>query len=416
MAEPMTEGPLTGVRIVDMTSALAGPFCTLLLASMGAEVIKIEAPGGRDLARTNPPYVGRSGLHLASSEEDEMSVFLLNRTRNKRSVTLDVKSEAGKEMLYGLVKRSQVFVQNLSDGAVERMGADYETLRAVNESLVYCSIVGVSEDSPYAGLKVMDILVQALSGIMDVTGEPEMPPMRVGIPIGDLCAPLFAVGAILAALRVSERTGLGQKVSVSLVDALTSLVAVEHFDALAKVGIATRSGNSHARLAPFGVYACRDGFVAIAAVMDEWFAPLARAIGRADLVADGRFATRGARADHSGELDKLITAWTKQRSKDEVVRLLFTVAGVPTAPVRAVGEALADESLQRNGTVTALRHPDPCVHVGVAGSGVPWRFSMSTVGLDRPAPRLGADNDTVYGELLGLGPQELAGLRRQKVI
>jgi crotonobetainyl-CoA:carnitine CoA-transferase CaiB-like acyl-CoA transferase len=416
MAEAVIEGPLAGVRVVDMTSALAGPFCTLLLASMGAEVIKIEAPGGSDLARTNPPYVGRDGLHLGSYGADEISVFLLNRTRNKQSITLDVKSPAGKEMLYELVKVSDVFVQNLSDGAVDRMGADYKTLRALNEGLVYCSIFGVSDDSPFAGLKVMDILVQALSGIMDVTGDPGGPPMRVGIPIGDLCGPLFAVSGILAALRVSERTGVGQKVSVSLVDALASLVAAEHFDALSSVGIAARSGNSHSRLAPFGVYPCRDGFVAIAAVMDEWFAPLARAIGREDLVSDERFTTRAARVDHSAKLDELIVTWTKVRSKDEVVRVLFTVAGVPTAPVRSVGDVLTDESLRRSGAIVPLRHPDPTVQVGVAGSGVPWRFSMSPVGLDRPAPRLGADNEAVYGGLLGLGPGELARLRREGVI
>jgi crotonobetainyl-CoA:carnitine CoA-transferase CaiB-like acyl-CoA transferase len=412
----MTEGPLAGVRVVDMTSALAGPFCTLLLASMGAEVIKIEAPWGGDLARTNPPYLGRRGLHLDRTDPDEMSLFLLNRTRNKRSVTLDAKSPTGREILHKLVRVSDVFVQNLSDGAVERMAADYKTLSALNRRLVYCTIDGVSGDSPFAGLKIMDILVQALSGIMDVTGEPGQSPTRVGIPIGDLCAPLFAVSGILAALRVSERTGVGQKISVSLVDALASLIALEHFDALESVGIPVRSGNSHARLAPFGVYPCRDGFVAIAAVLDQWFVPLARAIGREDLISDEHFASRAARADYSAELDEVIVEWTKSRSRDDVVHSLFNVAGVPTAPVRTVADVLRDQSLRQGGAIVALSHPDGSVETDLTGSGVPWRFSMSKVALDRPAPRLGADNDAVYGELLGLDEEALTRLRREKVI
>lgn len=416
MNEPTATSPLAGVRVIDMTYALAGPFCTLLLASLGAQVIKVEAPAGGDLARANPPYLGPNGISLTRSGEDDLSISVLNRNRNKQSITLDLKSEDGRALFHRLIETGDVFVQNLGDGVADRLGADYDTLQRINPRLVYCSIGGLGDDSPFKGLKVMDILVQALSGIMDVTGEPGGPPMRVGIPIGDLCGPLFAVSAILAGLRVAERDGIGQRISVNLVDALAALVAVEHFDALASVGLQIRTGNSHARLSPFGMYRCIDGYIAIAALTDDWFARLAAAIGRSDIVSDARFASRPARVKYSAELDQVIEAWTREQTTDTAVKILLGEADVPTAPVRSVNDVLADESLRASGAVASLRHPDLPVHAPVTGSGVPWHFSVSTVGLRRPAARLGGDNDTVYRELLGLGPDELADLRLRQVI
>lgn len=408
--------PLEGVRVVDMTSALAGPFCTLLLAGLGADVIKIEAPGGSDLARSNAPYIGPSGVHMQPLDPQDLSVFFLNRSRNKRSVTLDAKSPTGRALLYRLIERSDVFVQNLSLSTVERLGADYESLRKINGKLIYCSILGVDKESPFAGMKVVDILIQALSGIMDVTGEPGTPPMRVGIPIGDFCAPLFALSGILAALHMRERTGRGQELSVSLVDALASLVAAEQFDALEAVGIPSRTGNSHARLAPFGVYPCEDGYVAVAAMHDNWFVSLVDAMGRSYLAADPRFSTRAARALHGSELDEIVTNWTRERSQEQVLSLLTAKGGVPSVAVRSIGDVISDYALQENGALVPLHHPNSDVNSRLMGSGLPWHFSDSSVDLNRPAPWLGADNSAVYGALLGLSDEELQTLSNRGVI
>jgi len=416
MNEGDTNSPLAGVRVIDMTYALAGPFCTLILAGLGAEVIKVEAPVSGDLARTNPPFLGPRGVSVGVSSPNDVSISVLDRNRNKKSITLNLKSEKGRQLFHQLVGMADVFVQNLGEGVVDRLGADYASLQTINKRLVYCSIVGLNDKSPFKGLKVMDILVQALSGVMDVTGEPGGPPMRVGITIGDLCGPLFAVGAILAALRVAERNGTGQYISVSLVDALASLVAVEHFDALERSGIPIRSGNSHPRLAPFGVYRCLDGYIAIAALLDEWFVQLAHAIGRSDILEDARFSSRSARVQHAAELDRIIEVWTEKQTTANVFQVLFHEGGIPAAPVRSVSEVLSDESLHSSGAVVKLAHPGLSIQEPITGFGLPCNFSVSKVGLQQPAPSLGADNKTVYQDLLGLDQNELEELRRRGVI
>ncbi|WP_166459584.1 CaiB/BaiF CoA transferase family protein [Amycolatopsis pithecellobii] len=408
--------PLEGLRVLDMTSALAGPFCTLLLGSLGAEVIKIERPGGGDLARSNPPYVGPNGIHLHAESPDDHSVSLLNRSRNKRSLTLDASTPQGRDVLHDLVRRSDVFVQSLSSGTVQKLGADYETLHKINPRLVYCSIDGVSPDSTFASTKIMDIIIQALSGVMDVTGEPGTPPMRVGVPIGDLVAPMFAVSGILAALRVVDREGVGQNVTVGLVESLALLVALEHFDASAAVGLPKRSGNSHSRLAPFGVYECKDGHMAIAALLDPWFRALTKAMDHPELVRDERFSSRGRRVKFSSELDQIIQGWTLLRSKAEVWEVLSEQHGVPCAPVRTVEEVLDDASLHARNILVDLPHPDPEVSTALVGSGVPWQFSRSEVSLKQPAPRLGQDTAALLHDVLGLGEDEVAALRTAGVI
>ena len=246
--------PLEGIRVLDLTVALAGPYCSLLLAGMGAEVIKIEGPNGGDIARTNPPYFGPDGFHFDRMEEGDVSISILARARNKKSITLDLKTESGREIFMRLVKLSDVMVENLSDGAAARLGVGYDVVRAANKKIVYASISGLGDPSPFPGLKVMDIIVQALSGIMSATGMPDGPPIRVGIPIADLLAPLYATSGILAALLQRGRTGVGQHVKVSMLDCLASLLAVDHFDVYQRAGLSPRTGNFKHRAAPFGLY------------------------------------------------------------------------------------------------------------------------------------------------------------------
>lgn len=222
-----------------------------------------------------------------------MSLTVLNRARNKKSITLDLKSAQGKALFMELVKESDVVIENASEGVTARLGVDYESVREVNPKIIYASIKAFGEPSPYKNLKGMDIIVQALSGIMDVTGFADGPPTRSGLPIADLIAPLYAVNGILAALIHRGRTGVGQCVQVSMLDCLSSLVAEEHFDVFLKHGYSKRSGNFQDRLVPFGVYGTRDGHVAMVAFQPDWFRNLMEAVGRPEMVTDPRYATRG---------------------------------------------------------------------------------------------------------------------------
>lgn len=407
--------PLEGVRVLDLTVALAGPYGSLLLGGMGAEVIRVEAPGGGDIARNNPPYVGKDGIHFGVRQPDEVSLTVLNRARNKKSITLDLKSAQGRALFMQLAKECDVVIENASEGATARLGVDYASVRQANPKIVYASIKAFGEPSPYPNLKGMDIIVQALSGIMDVTGFADGPPTRWGLPIADLVAPLFAVNGILSALIHRGRTGEGQLVQVSMLDCLASLVAEEHFDVFHAQGYPKRSGNFQDRLVPFGVYGTRDGHVALVAFQPDWFAGLTDAMGRPELAQDPRYATRGPRMQHAAELNAMIEAWTQQHTSAELIHALQEKRGVPAAPVRSPQQVLQDPVLQARGAVVKLDHPG-LAGVDAMGMGLPIQFSRTPVQFDQPAQALGAANEEIYCGLLKLSDAQLQALRAQGVV
>jgi crotonobetainyl-CoA:carnitine CoA-transferase CaiB-like acyl-CoA transferase len=407
--------PLEGVRVLDLTVALSGPYASLLLAGMGAEVIRVESPGGGDIARTNPPYVGADGFNFGVRRDGEQSLTTLNRARNKRSVTLDLKSPEGRALLLRLVRECDVLIENMSEGTTARLGVDYDQIRAANPRIVYASVKAFGEPSPSPRLKGMDVIVQAMSGIMAITGDRDGPPTRWGLPIADLVAPLFAVNGILAALIHRGRSGEGQQVVVSMLDCMASLLAEEHFDVLARAGLPLRTGNFHDRLAPFGVYPTRDGHVAIVAFNPEWFGALLDAIGEPELASDPRFVDRGVRMAHADVLNARIAAWTAARGSDEVVDALLGSRGVPCARVRTPQDVLDDPVLRASGAVVPLVEPREG-RSGAVGMGLPIRFSATPSAFDRPAEALGASTDAVLSGLLGLGEDELVSLRARGVI
>ncbi|VWB11279.1 formyl-CoA transferase [Burkholderia lata] len=407
--------PLEGIRVLDLTVALAGPYGSLLLGGLGAEVIRVESPGGGDIARNNPPYVGNEGIHFGVKGDDEVSLTTLNRARNKKSITLDLKSEQGRALFMELVRESDVVIENASEGVTTRLGVDYESVRQINPKIVYASVKAFGEPSPYPKLKGMDIIVQALSGIMDVTGFADGPPTRIGIPMADMIAPLFAVNGILAALIHRGKTGEGQQVQVSMLDCLASLVAEEHFDIFHAHGYPKRSGNFQDRLVPFGVYRTKDGHVALVAFQPDWFQSLTEAMGQPELLNDPRYATRGPRMTHAAGLNTLIEAWTQQHTSAEVIRELQEKRGVPAAKVRSPQEVLHDPALRERGAVVKLEHPG-LAHVDAMGMGLPIKLSGTPVQFDQPAQALGAANDEIYRGLLKRSEAELSQLRNDGVI
>lgn len=407
--------PLQGRVVIDLTTALAGPYATLLLGGLGARVIKVENPHrGGDSSRTNSPYVTSDGLSPVKTGEDDMSVSMLLRGRNKESISLDLKTPEGREVLLDLIRHADVLVENFSAGVTHRLGIDYESVREINPRLVYTSITGFGSDET-DGAKAMDTIVQALSGVMMTAGDPGDSPVRFGLPIADLSAPLFAVIGTVSAMLEAERSGEGQHVDVSMLGAMTSLVACEPFDAFEEMGYPTRTGDYVPRLAPFGTFRAQDGWFAVCGPTDAFAAGVFRAIDAPELSEDPRFARRDARVSNSDDLHQLMSDWAEGRTVAEAVTA-FEANGVPVAPVRTLADAVRDPRVQARGEVVRIQHPDYDVDAELWGTGVPITFSRSRAGLDNPAHPLGADTGRVLTELLGYPDEQVADLTRSGVI
>ncbi len=318
-------------------------------------------------------------------------------------------------MLMRLASQCDILVENMSEGTTVKLGVDYDEIRKVNPQIIYASIKGLGEHSPYPRLKGMDIIVQALSGIMAVTGFPDGPPTRCGIPIADMLAPQYLVNGILSAVIHRTRTGEGQHVSVSMLDCLASWLAVEQFDVLGQAGYALRTGNFTDRLIPFGVYEANDGHVAIVAFKPEWMNKLLEAMDRMHLKDDPSFSSRAERMRHADEFNGMIEAWTREHSCDKIVHELLEKRGVPAAKVRTPDEVLHDEHLHTMGALTKLSHPR-YGETSAVGMGLPIQFSKTKSQFDQPAMELGTSNKDVYQGLLGLSDDELHELSTAGVI
>lgn len=410
------ERPLTGKVVLDLTTALSGPYATLLLAGLGARVIKIENPArGGDTARNNSPYFTSEGLQMRRLDDEDMSVSMMLRGRNKESIALDLKKPEGLEVFRDLVRHADMVVENYSAGVTARLGIDYASVRDLNPRLVYASISGFGAQGAPGSGKAMDTIIQALSGTMMTAGSPGQPPVRFGLPIGDLVAPLFAVIGVLAAVMEAERTGEGQHVDVSMLGALTSLVACEPFDAFERIGMPLRTGDHVPRLAPFGTFRGADGWFALCAPTDEFSRGVMRAMGTPELADDPRFAERDGRVQHADEYHAMIGDWARERPVAEIIARLEEF-GVPAAPVRDTGDAVRDPLVLDRGDVEQLVHPTLGAAEGLYGSGVPIVFSGSSTALSRPAPRLGEQTEDVLGGLLGYDATRIAALRDTGVL
>jgi CoA:oxalate CoA-transferase len=411
---PPAEGPLAGLRVIDLTRALAGPFCTLVLAGLGADVIKVEDPAGGDIARGNAPYLGPDGLTMAASGPDDLSLAVLNRCRGKRSITLDLKRPGAAAVFEDLVRNADIVVENYSSGTADRLGIGYQTARAANPAVIYCSISGFGAGgSP--GVRAMDTIIQALSGAMLTSGSPDDPPIRIGVPMADVLTPVWAVVGILAALHRRERTGAGEHVDVSMLGTLTSLIATEDWSAMEQLGQVIRTGSTLPRLAPFGIYQCADGWVSIVAPQDKLVADLFTVMGRPDLLTDPRFASRDRRVKHDRELTAEIEAWAGALTADEVVTRLAS-AGVPVAPVRSPQEAVLDERVTARGETLPVDHPALGEFAELRTSGIPVTMANATVAFSGPAPRLGEHTSEVLAEVAGYTAATQTRLREAGII
>jgi len=407
--------PLDDITVLDLTVALAGPFATFLLAGLGAHVIKVENPTSGDTCRENVPYLGADGASLVRRSADDVSVSAINRLRNKLGITLNLKHPEARAVFADLVKKSDVLVENYSRGTLDRLGVGYSWLHEVNPRLVYCSITGFGSNDDASPAKAMDTIIQAQSGMMYTSGEPQDAPFRIGIPMADLCAPMFGVIGVMAAIHQAQRTGTGQDIDVSMLGALTMMVSVEPFDLLERCGIPQRTGQTLPRLAPFGIYPTKDGYIALCAPTEAMARSFFEATGHPELADDEKFATRNARVKNFQELNAFIEQFTRSLTSSEAVARLER-AGTPAAEVRFPYAATRDPRVVQRRETVPLLHPRYGAVENVYGMGMPMTFSGSKIGFDQPPPGLGEHNDRVYGKVLGYSSEKIAKLKAQKVI
>ncbi len=391
-------GPLSGTRVLDLSRVMAGPFCTQILADLGADVIKIEAPRrGDDTRSWGPPY--------ATARDEPESTYFLAANRGKRSLAVDLSRPEGQGLILRLAAGSDVLVENFKRGGLERFGLDHKSLGLPR--LVYCSITGFGQDGPRASEPGYDFMIQALSGLMSVTGAEDGPPTKVGIPAADLFTGLYAAVAILAALRHRDLTGQGQYIDLALYDCTLAALSNQASAFLGAGTVPGRLGNAHPSIVPYETFACADGALALAVGNDGQFERLCDVVELPALPMDRRFANNRARVEHRRELLSVLAPCFATRRVATWLSLLAR-AEIPAAPVRDVAEAFADPQTTARGMRLEVE--------GVAMVASPLKLSRTPVAVSRPPPQLGEHTNEVLRDLLRLDDDTLARLRNAGVI
>ncbi len=407
-----TQGPLSGVTVLDLSRVLAGPWATQVLADLGAEVIKVERPGaGDDTRQWGPPFTTQ-----ANGTRGDAAYFLA-ANRNKRSITVDMAKPEGADLLRRLAARTDVVVENFKTGGLTKYGLDFAGLSAVNPKLVYASITGFGQDGPLKDKAGYDYMIQAMGGLMSITGQPDgspgAEPMKVGVAVVDLFAGLYASNAVLAALLHARVTGQGQHIDVALFDVQAAMLANQATNFFVSGKAPGRMGNAHPNLAPYQPFATADGAVVIAVGNDGQFRNLCRAIGAADLGEDSRFVTNALRVENRVELITALAPFLTLQGTDAWIGAL-EAAGVPCGPINTVDRVFAEPQARHRGLVVDQARADLAETVQTVAS--PIRLSQTPVSYRHAPPALGADTETVLGEALGLSADEIATLRQAGVV
>ncbi|MBP0631039.1 MULTISPECIES: CaiB/BaiF CoA-transferase family protein [unclassified Cupriavidus] len=409
---PGTRGALEGVRVLDLSRILAGPWCAQNLADLGAEVIKVERPGAGDDTRSwGPPW-----LPDANGQPSRDATYFAGANRGKQSVTLDIASPEGQAIVRELAAKSQIVLENYKVGDLKRYGLDYDSLKAVNPAIVYCSITGYGQTGPSAHKPGYDFIFQGLGGLMSVTGErddlPGGGPQKVGVAVVDMLTGMYATVAVLAALRHAERTGEGQHIDMALLDAVVAVGATPIIAQRVTGQAMPRYGNAHANMVPYHVFATADGYMIVAAGNDGQWQAYCRGIERADLAADERFATGPGRIVHRETLVPMLEAHMRTRETAHWVQAL-EAQGIPCGPINDYGQVLEDPQVRHRELQVDLVRDDGSLCPTVKS---PLRLSATPVQYDAPPPRLGQHTERVLEGVLGLSAARIAALREQGVI
>ena len=380
------KGALNGIKVLDLTRYLSGPQTTLFLGALGAEVLKIDDPHQGDPVRNSPPFFGEDGVSMSKSSPLDIGIAYLKRARSKKSIELDLKSEDGINTFMRLAEKADVIVENFRVGVTKRLKIDYEQLKSKNPKIIYCSITGFGATGPDASKKAFDATVQAASGLMSITGEPDGLPMKIGSSMADTIAGTFAFSGILASLFRREKTGLGEYIDVSMTDCLISLLYDEPWDCFEALGLKKRQGNRIMRFSPFNCYAGKDGTVVLGAASEKDWISILRMIGQADLQYEDKFSSISKRIENNSEIDTIISIWTSTRSVDEIARLCENYE-IPCHPVNDIAQIADWKQIADREILTPLPHPYFTNMKGPLAANFPIKFSGSKVTLDNPAPK-----------------------------
>ena len=411
-------GALAHLKVLDLSRVLAGPWCTQMLADLGADVIKVERPGaGDDTRHWGPPF-----LKDTQGNDTTQAAYFTACNRNKRSITIDMAQPEGQALIRQMAVGSDILVENFKVGGLAQYGLDYASLKALNPRLIYCSVTGFGQDGPYAERAGYDLMIQAMTGMMSITGRaddvPGGGPLRVGVALTDLFTGVYAASAILAAIEVRHRTGEGQHIDMALLDVGMAILANQAAGFLNSGNVPKRQGNSHPSLAPYQDFPTQDGAMLLAIGNDGQFARFCQAVGHPEWVADARFASNTLRVKHRDVLIPAMEAVTRTRTTAQWIALLEDKA-VPCGPINDIGQAFADAQVQARGL--AIKQPlAPAIVAqtaieSIASVASPLRLAATPPVLRRASPALGEHTHEVLAEL-GLGSQEVASLKQAGVI
>jgi len=381
----LSTSALAGLRVVELARILAGPWIGQTLADLGADVVKVESPEGDDTRRWGPPFI--------ETGDERAAAYFHGCNRGKRSIIADFSTERGREIVRSLAARSDVLIENFKVGGLTKFGLDYETLGALNPRLVYCSVTGFGQTGPYAERPGYDFLIQGMSGYMDITGDPNGEPQKVGVAVCDLFTALYGVIAIEAALIARERTGRGQHIDLALLDTMGAMLANQAMNYLASSVAPRRMGNAHPNIAPYRTFPTADGYVIVAVGNDAQFQRLCATLGLEALGQDERFATNAARVAKRAELERWLSEKTRHWRRDDLIAALKT-AVVPAGPINTIADLFADPQFRARGMRIDVE--------GAPGVKSPIVMSASPLTLERRSPRLGEHQAEILREL-GLG-------------
>jgi CoA:oxalate CoA-transferase len=395
-------GPLKGVKILDLTWVLAGPFASMVLCDLGADVIKVERPGVGDVARYTAPIVNGE------------SCYFFSVNRGKRSLTLDLKSERGRDIFLRLVEKADVVMENFTPGTMERLGLGYPTLQERNPRLIYAATSGFGQTGPDRFRPALDVVVQGMGGIMSITGEPDGPPVRPGASLGDITGGLFTAIGVLAALQERERSGRGQMIDVSMLDCQISILENAFVRYFATGEVPKPLGTRHPAATPFQAFPTKDGYIVLAlswGIENQWELYCAT-IGRHDLIDDPRFDTPALRTEHHGELEPLLIEAMRKKTTAEWLRE-FDAIGLACGPLNNIPQAAEQPQVKARGMLVEVEHP---VIGRLPLPDTPVKLSRTPGGIRGASPALGEHTDAVLRDLLALSDDEIADLRRSSVI
>lgn len=394
--------PLKGIRVLDLTRIIAGPYCSMVMGDLGAEIIKIEQPKIGDESRAwGPPWVA-----------DKVSAYFISINRNKKSLTLNLKHPQGIDIFKKLVSKADVVLENFRPGTMAELGIGYEDLQKINPGLIYCDITGYGTDGPYRDKPGVDVIVSAIGGLMSITGPPEGEPVKIGVPLIDVLTGLYAFGAIASALFLREKTGQGQRISINLLAMqLATLINIGSNYLIGGI-IPRRWGSAHPNITPYEAHRAKDDYLIFGVINERMWKSFCQLLGMEELQDDPRFADNARRLQNRQALMEIIDRKLAEKTVDEWIPL-FDQAGIPCGPINTFDRVFADPQVQHLGLVKELEHP---LYGKVKVVGPPATFSGSEINLGTPPPLLGENNEEILTSLLGFSLEEVQKLKEQEII